>query len=643
MTLQTHKWLIFLPLLLCQLLFAARLPEIKPNDVKTILNQIMEGHVTHKELSPTLMKRSFELYLEELDPTKTYFLASEVKPWLEAPQPLLEKAAASVQRKDFSLFAQIQEEMARAIRRRNRLEEEVLSQELPKNVSIQEFKELSWAESEEQLLERIIRIKALQAETAGKLNGESREKVLLRIAKRRALREEEFTSKNPQVKERVLLSTVLKAITASFDTHTSYFTPAEASQFMIQLQQRLFGIGAQLKDDLDGFTIVKIIEGGPASQDTGLMEKDRIIAINGEPVVGMEITDAVELIRGDVGTSIFLTVLREKGEDSGEETVEIKIIRGEVVLKEARIQSTLIPYGDGNIAHISLHAFYQDPQHSSASDLYEEIQKIRKEHKIKGMILDMRMNSGGVLPQAVAVTGLFITKGIVVSIKDNTGRIEHLRDIEGKTAYDGPLIVLTSKASASAAEIVAQALQDYGRAIIVGDSHTFGKGTFQTFTLESANYCKINPKGEHKVTRGRYYTVSGKSPQLNGVKADITIPGPFAQAEIGERYAKYPLENDSIPENFHDDLSDIPEAQRDQINWLYRYNLQPRLKTYVRHIPLLQKNTEKRIAENKLYQSFLDEILQDEPNPTTVNLINQNDPQLQETINVMKDLILLTG
>lgn len=630
-------------LLLSQALFGARLPEIKPSDVKTILNQIMEGHVTHKDLTPTLIQRSLELYLEELDPTKTYFLASEVKPWINPPQDLLEKAASNIKKKDFSLYVEIQEEMVQAIERRKHLEEKLLFRELPKDVSIREFKELKWAETEEELLERIIRIKALQAETAGKLNGESREKVLKRIAKKQQLREEEFTSKNPQIKERVVLTTALKAIASSFDTHTAYFTPAEAAQFMIQLQQRLFGIGAQLKDDLNGFTIVKIIDGGPASRNTGLKVNDRIIAINGEPVVGMEITDTVELIRGDVDTPIFLTVLREKGDGGKEEAIEIKIIRGEVVIKEARIQSTLYPYGDGVIAHIALHAFYQDPQHSSASDLYEEMQKISKENKIKGIVLDLRLNSGGVLPQAVAVTGLFITKGIVVSIKDNTGRVEHLRDIEGKTAYDGPLIILTSKASASAAEIVAGSLQDYGRALVVGDAHTFGKGTFQTFTLESANYSKVNPKGEHKVTRGRYYTVSGKSPQLFGVKADIVVPGPFSHAEIGERYAKYPLENDSIPENYQDDLSDIPESQREQISWLYRYNLQPCLKTYVRHLPMLRKNAEKRIEGNKLYWSFLEEIAKEDPNPAPVTPFIENDLQLQETINVMKDLILLTS
>src|SRR6185503_13004300 len=191
-----------------------------------------------------------------------------------------------------------------------------------------------------------------------------------------------------------------------------------------------------------------------------------------------------------------LTLLREVG---GEEvTLCVEAMRDEVVIKEARLETFLIPFGDGVIAHCALHAFYQDPIHSSASDLAAELTRIQAKHKLRGVILDLRTNAGGILPQAVAVAGLFITKGIVVSIKDNDSKVEHLRNIDGKMAYEGPLVITTSKASASASEIVAQTLQDYGRAIIVGDEHTFGKGSFQTFTLDSGSGGKVNPKGEFK-------------------------------------------------------------------------------------------------------------------------------------------------
>lgn len=633
--------LLFLFLALSQLLVAAKLPEITPKDVSETLHQILDAHASHKALTPPLIKRALECYLEELDPTKTYFVKEDIQEWLDPSDDFLKENLINIEKSDFSLFEKVHAKLVQAIQRRNRLEVEIASLPLPKDASIKDFKDMLWAAGEEELKDRLLKLHALQKLAADKLDDESKEKALQRILKRRLSREEELTTSNPAEREKCILSYTLKAFAASLDTHTAYFTPGEAAQFMIQVQQRLFGIGVQLRDDLNGFTIVKVIEGGPSIK-AGLKDNDRIIAIDGEPVVGMDIMDAVELIRGDEGSTVLVTVLRMEGKE--EVKKEIQVLRGEVVIKEARIDSSIIPFGDGVIAHISLFAFYQDPLHSSAEDIQEEILKIRKEHKIKGIILDLRHNSGGVLPQAVAVTGLFITKGIVVSIKDNKGMIEHLRNVEGKTAWDGPLIVLTSKASASAAEIVAQTLQDYGRAIVVGDPHTYGKGTFQTFSLDAAKNGKINPKGEFKVTRGRYYTVSGKSPQLQGVKPDIVISGPFAGLEIGEELAKYPLENDSIPENFHDDLSDIPVVQRDQISWLYRFNLQPCIKTYTQHLPTLKKNSELRLKKDNLYQQFqiaLKEDDDEETPPSAFEIFGKADPQLREAINVMRDLIVL--
>lgn len=304
---------LFFFLVFTQALLLGKSADLCPGDVAKILSQIMEAHASQKELTPTLVKRSLELYLEELDPMKTYFLRSEIENWL-SPQPTsLEAYAAAMKKTDFSIFMQIHEQMMKAIERRNRLAGK-LPEELPKNVSVKEFKDLSWAESEEGLFERLLRIKALQTETAEKLDKSSMAKTLQRIEKNRLCREETLSSSDPQERERTVLANALKALTASFDTHTAYFTPGEATQFMIQLQQRLFGIGALLKDDLNGFTIVKIIEGGPASQNTGLKVNDQIIAIDGEPVVGMELFSAVELIRGEEGTPIRLTVLRDETE-----------------------------------------------------------------------------------------------------------------------------------------------------------------------------------------------------------------------------------------------------------------------------------------------------------------------------------------
>jgi carboxyl-terminal processing protease len=534
------------------------------------------------------------------------------------------------------------QKMVEAIHRRDLLEKRIDQVELPKGVEASEFKDLKWAKTEEDLYNRLLRIKALQVESAEKINEESKDIALQRLAKRRLKREQEFLTTNAVDKQHFILSMVLKAVAASLDTHTAYFTPSEAEQFMIQVQQRLVGLGVQIRDDLSGFTVVKIIEGGPAAEDKKLKVNDRIIAINGDPVVGMDIYEVVELLRGEDGTKVDLTVLREMDEDGEKkkEKLNLTLKRGEVILKETRFESSYEPYGEGAIAHIRLFAFYQDAQNSSATDIYEALKKIKKEHELKGVILDLRDNPGGILPQAVAVTGLFITKGVVVSVKDSTGAVQHLRDIDGQMAWDGPLIVLTNRISASAAEIVAQTLQDYGRAIIVGDDHTFGKGTFQTFTLDSLSN-KVNPQGEYKVTRGKYYTVSGKTPQLVGVIPSIVVPGPYSSLDVGEKFTEYPLENDEIAPQFDDDLSDVPSFKREPLSFLYKSNLQARLTTYNPYLPTLQKNSEERIKEDKAYQKFLKEIKKPNPDSEVLKLYTETDFQYLETVNVMKDLLYM--
>lgn len=631
----------------------AKLPQLTPQIVTKKINEIMKAHASYKELNPDLVRRTLNLYLEELDPNKTYFIVPDIQFWLEPSDQTVNKILQEFQKGDFSTFFEIHDKMVQAVNRRHKLEGEISIDSLPKNVSIKEFKDLKWTKSPEELLDRLKKIKSLQFETSTKLSPEVRDKAFQRIAKRQTKYEEEILNEDPLNREKKVLSNVLKASSSALDTHTAYFTPDEASQFLINVQQRLFGIGAQLRDDLNGFTVVKIIEGGPAAEGKLLKAKDRVIAVNGEPVVGMDIVEAVDLIRGEQGSKVILTVIREtkEGETTKEEKLDIPIQRGEVVLKETRYTAAEEPFGDGIIGYLRLYSFYQDPQSASASDLAHEIEQMKKDGKLKGLILDLRYNTGGLLSQAVDVAGLFITKGIVVSVKDHTGTVQHLRDLDGKTEWDGPLIVLVNRASASASEIVAQALQDYGRAIIVGDDHTFGKGTFQIFTLNTnTSGNAVDPEGEYKVTRGEYYTVSGKTPQLTGVISDITVPGALSESEVGEKFSKYPLAPDKIKENYDDDLADIPFTQRSRVRTLYKFNLQPKLTVYNPYIEKLKSNSKFRIDNSKNYQAFITELKKDEDERDTEAQVTenetgepsaQNDIQLGEAMSIMKDLIML--
>lgn len=624
----------------------ARQATLTPQRTKDKLTEIMRLHATHKTLSPELVQRALLNFLEELDPHKSYFEKKDIEQWLNPGDEIIKQILLDYEQNNFSIFQKIIEKMQEAIMKRREIEEKIDLSSLTEKINLTLLKDLFWAENEEQLKQRMVLIKALQRQSINKLPQELHEKSLQRLAKQQSKYEEEFLNNDPIHQRNLLLTLVLKAIARSLDSQTNYFTPDEAEFFIMQVQQRLSGIGAQLRDDITGLSIIKVIEGGPADIQGQLKAKDRIIAVDGEPIVGMDINAAVALIRGPDKSTTRLTVIREvkNGSETAEETLEISLIRGEVIFKDTRYKVDFEPFGDGVIAYLRLYTFYQDEVSSSASDLTYALKQLQQEKNVKGVILDLRHNTGGLLTQAIEVTGLFITKGIVASIKDEKGTLQHLRDTDGTTIWDGPLIILINKASASASEIVAQTLQDYGRALVVGDSHTYGKGSYQSFSANATSQ-RINPEGEFKVTRGRYYTVSGKSPQLLGVAADIVVPGPLAEVEIGEKFSKYPLEGDQIAPHFHDDLSDLPFLERYQARLLYQYNLQPHLDIYAPYLKRLQENSAYRIEHDKNYQNFLAFIkkVNDEEDVEEVEeKFGQQDIQLEETYNIMKDLISLS-
>lgn len=636
---------IFLPLFfILTALCEGKLPELTPIDVTKKAKEIMEAHACEKELTPPIVKRALQNYLESLDPTKTYFIASDVALWTNPSDVLVSRVIDEFDQNKFSVFEEMHQKFIQTIARRHSIENEIKEKPLPTRVRTEEFKDMMWVTTKEELTDRIMRMRGLQQETVSKLSDDMREKSIQRIAKRQAKHEEEMTTEDPQERKKMILSYVLKSIASSLDTHTAYFTPAEAAQFMIHVQQRFFGIGAQLRDDINGFTIVKMVEGGPAILGKQLKNKDRIVAINGEPVVGMDIADVVEMIHGEAGTPVALTVIRETKTNEGvvkEEKLDFTILRGEVIVKENRFKVSHEPFGDGVIGYLKLYSFYQD-NGSSASDLEKEIVKLKKEHNLRGIVLDLRYNTGGLISQAVGVAGLFIGKGIVVSIKDEAGKIQHLRNLDASPVWDGPLIVLVNRMSASASEIVAQTLQDYGRALIVGDDRTFGKGSYQTFTLGASEPEGVDPQGEYKVTRGRYYTVSGKSPQLTGVLSDVILSGPVSESDVGESFAKYPLSNEAIKPNFDDDLSDVPYLQRGKIKRMYKFGLQEKMSTYQPYLDQLRVNASSRVLQSCNYQNFIKEIQKKEDaDPESAENFGCNDLQLEHAYHLMKDLIFM--
>jgi len=617
-------------------------PEITELDAKNKMEEILTSHVKYKIFNAEIAARALKCFLKELDPTKSYFLLDEIAPLEDPSDALINKIVNDYHNAKFTEFRKIMDLLSSAIERhRDILEDNEKVSTLPDPTPFK-LAELEWQKNIDELKAQLLLIRSLQVDSVSKLSIEAQERYFQKIKKYRRAHEDNFLGE--ETKENQFISSVLKAISSALDTHTFYFTPQEANLFMIQVQKRLFGIGALLRDDLSGLTIMRIIDGSPAHHSKKIKEGDRIIAVDGDPIVGMDISDAVELIRGPQGTSVQLTLLRDLENEEEEKTTEKydeTIVRDEIVIKESRYDSSIEPFGNGAIAHLRLHSFYEDPKSSSAKDLEAALKKIQEEHNLKGVILDLRSNLGGLLSQAVHVAGLFMKKGIVVSTKDSSGKIIHFRHQGSHPVWDGPLLILTDRLSASSSEIVAQSLQDYGRALVVGDDHTDGKGSYQVSTVDVSGSRPINPTGEYKVTRGLYYTVSGKSPQLKGVLSDIGIPGGYSQSDIGEKYGDFPLEPGEIAPNFEDDFEDVHIFDRIRLKHLFKVGRQEKEALYEPYLKKLRLNSEERIKNSQNYQNFLKELEKPYHSSDSLENYGKNDLQLEEAINVMKDLLFL--
>lgn len=637
-----RRWTpLFLGLLLC----GGKLPDLTPRDLATKSRQIMMDHVSYKSLTPTIARRVIERFLNEIDPVKCYLTQEEIAEYLNPDSALIEQVIRGFSTAEFGPFEDLYMRMCGAIQRRAKLEVELANVEPPKGIRSENFKKLEWAENEQALKERILAMRGLQMDTAKRwVTEEPVEQVLARIAKYRQSRESQFVALEKSEGAALCRATILKALASSLDAHTAYMTPGEAEQFLISVEQKLSGIGALLRDDLDGLTISKLTEGGPAERSGLLKKGDKILAVNGTPIVGMDVTDAVDLIRGPNGTTVSLSILRRAHEDGSDamEKLEIALERGEVILKERRLEYSKIPFGNQHLGYIQLHSFYNDQTTSSSKDLEAAITALQQDGQLSGVLLDLRRNPGGLVDEAVKVAGCFLDKGVVCSMKLSDGSLQRYRNFSGECLWKGPLVVLIDQASASASEIVAQSLQDWGRAVIVGDEHSFGKGSAQVLTVEARNKSNINPQGEYKVTFGLYYTVSGRSPQLEGVKSDVVIPGMLCESEIGERFVDYALASDQIAPSYLDDLADVPMFQRLAVGRSYREKLQHQDFSLLPIIGQMRDNSTCRLANSVPYQNFLKKIRAKDIEVDEDSLSLYEDFQLNESLNVLRDLVLFT-
>ncbi|PIE59892.1 MAG: tail-specific protease [Desulfobulbus propionicus] len=384
------------------------------------------------------------------------------------------------------------------------------------------------------------------------------------------------------------------AVARSFDPHTSYMPPLTKEDFNIHMSGSLEGIGALLREEDGLIKVVRIIPGSAAEKQGQLQGEDTILAVSekdGEPVeiTDMRITRAVSYIRGPKGTEVRLTVQRPDGT-----RLIIPIVRDVVQIEETYVKSAVLDSDDGEkYGYIRLPSFYRDFEATDngrkgrnvTDDTRTELNKLI-EQGVKGIILDLRNNGGGALTDAVSISGLFLPGGPIVQIKDSRGMIRVLEDEDVKVVYDGPLIILVNQFSASASEILAAALQDYGRALIIGGQHTHGKGTVQAVmdmnrSLPLFQMKRFDDLGALKLTIQKFYRINGGSTQFKGVTPDIIVPSMLDYLKTGEQYLDNSLSWDHV-----DDVS-YKKWQGDAFN-----------------VAALQKKASKWVSQNKQFQQI---------------------------------------
>ncbi|MDX1720568.1 MAG: carboxy terminal-processing peptidase, partial [Salegentibacter mishustinae] len=369
---------------------------------------------------------------------------------------------------------------------------------------------------------------------------------------------EEYYDFTDDLERKDYFSVYLNSIVEAFDPHTFYFAPQDKDRFDIAMSGKLEGIGARLQKKSDNITITEVISGGPAWRSEELSEGDEILKVQQEDeddpvsIVGMRLEDAVDLIKGPKDSKVTLTV-RKKLMGNIE---EITLTRDIVEIEETYAKTAMVQEEGKNFGIINLPKFYFNmedyEERNAASDIKKDIIRL-KEQNMDGLVLDLRNNGGGSLKTVVDIAGLFIEEGPIVQVKSNGQRKDVLSDEDPSVLWDGPLVILVNELSASASEILAAAMQDYKRAIIIGSKQTYGKGTVQN-VIDLNRWLRSNEFGDVgalKLTTQKFYRVNGGSTQLEGVKSDVVVPDRYSFVDIGEKDQDNPLPWDKIdPANY---------------------------------------------------------------------------------------------
>lgn len=537
---------------------------------RLVMQLLPKRHISGRKVDDEISARALDIYLKALDPMKLYFEQADIDEFAKFKTQIDDLTL----RGDLSPAYQVFTRYLSRVNDRLKLAQELLSEEFeftsPDKI-VTDPKATAFAKNAAEVRDRWlqqIKFNILDLKDEGKTVEEAREQLQRRYAR--------YARRWAQTDSDEILELYLSSITMAYDPHTTYMSPSSLNDFNIQMRLNLEGIGAALREK-DGSTVVSsVIPGGAADRDGRLKEDDHIVsvgqALDGEMVdiIEMPLKQVVGLIRGKSGTIVKLGV--KKGGAGETETFEIT--RSQVQLEDSAARGKVIehavPGSDQKlkIGYINLPSFYLDMEgaRQNTADFRSSTRDVRrllegfKAQGVDGVVLDLSRNGGGSLTEAISLTGLFIDRGPVVQVKNSNGSVQDYADDEAGVAWDGPLLVMTSKLSASASEILAGAIKDYRRGIMVGDPTTHGKGTVQTlmdlgremFRNDRTNF------GALKVTLQQFYLPDGDSTQLSGVAADVILPSIIAEMDISESDLDYALPHDRVPQVRHQVYDMVP-------------------------------------------------------------------------------------
>jgi len=586
---------------------------------KQVLNNLVRGHYETKKIDNELSSHILDLLLKDIDSTHSYLLASDVKEFEKYRYELDDALKRGDMRPAFFIYNRFQQ---RVNERLTFLLHELENNAADYKYDIDERLELdrenaNWAKNTaelDDLWRKRLKNSILNLRNAKKENKDSIELLTKRYQNQ--------LNRLHQTSSEDAYQTFMNAVTRSFDPHTQYLSPRSTENFNINMSLSLQGIGAVLQSEDEFTKVVSLVPAGPASKAGNLAPADKILGVGqGEEnivdVVGWRLDEVVELIRGPKGSTVRLEIQPVNGVDG--EIKIISIVRDEVKLEEQAAQKNILEVEKNGKTHkigvIDIPTFYIDfqgrmenkPDYTSTTRDVAKLVAELKEEGIDGLVIDLRNNGGGSLEEAINLTGLFIPMGPVVQVRSINGRVEVLSDLNPSVLYDGPLTVMVNRLSASASEIFAGAIQDYGRGIIIG-SQTFGKGTVQSLRpLRS---------GQLKITQAKFYRISGDSTQHKGVLPDIQFPSIFDNEKIGESAL-----DDSMP------WDSIRPTQ-------YQYST-----LISQELPTLKKLHEKRIKDNPdfLYLNKQKELIEELRLQTEISL-NEETRKAERALNDEKRL-----